>query len=145
MAVTDIFNEKRKSCNHRCPDSVYFHTLLLIIYFCAIETLICRREMRLIGSTSFGFAQNMMHDFQNTILNSWWHCLEQMPQKQNLIPVQIASIFFFCRRQINSTKRQNFRLVQIESICRLQNIYNPNIKMCFEKDRKHCGKRRKCW
>ena len=24
------FNEKRKSCNHQCPDSVYFHTMLLI-------------------------------------------------------------------------------------------------------------------
>ena len=70
IAVIDIFNEKRKSCNHRCPDSVYFHTLLLIIYFSVIERLICRREMNLIGSTSFGFAQNMIHDFQNTVLNS---------------------------------------------------------------------------
>ena len=26
------FQWKRKSCNHRYPDSVYFHTLLLIIY-----------------------------------------------------------------------------------------------------------------
>ena len=70
LAVIDIFNEKRKSCNHRCPDSVYFHTLLLIIYLSAIERLICRREMSLIGSTSFGFAQNTMYDFQNTVLNS---------------------------------------------------------------------------
>ena len=62
--------KKKKSCNHRYPDSVYFHTLLLIIYLRAIERLICRREMSLIGSTSFSFAQNMMHDFQNTILNS---------------------------------------------------------------------------
>ena len=70
MAVTDIFTEKRKSCNHRCPDSVYFHTLLLIMYLSAIERLICRREMSLIGSKSFGFAQNTIHDFQNTVLNS---------------------------------------------------------------------------
>ena len=62
--------KKEKSCNHRCPDSVYFHTLLLIIYLSAIERLICRREMSLIGSTSFGFAQNTIHDFQNTVLNS---------------------------------------------------------------------------
>ena len=34
------------------------------------ETLICRREMSLIGSTSFGFAQKKIHDFQNTVLNS---------------------------------------------------------------------------
>ena len=45
IAVIDIFNKKRKCCNHRCPDSVDFYTLLLIIYLTAIETLICRREM----------------------------------------------------------------------------------------------------
>ena len=65
-----MFDEKRKSCNHRCPDSVYFPTLLLIIYLSAIERVICRREMSFIGSASFGFAQNTMHDFQNTVLNS---------------------------------------------------------------------------
>ena len=70
IAVIDIFDEKRKSCNHRCPDAVYFHRLLLIIYLSAIERLICHREMSLIWSTSFCFAQNMMHDFQNTVLNS---------------------------------------------------------------------------
>ena len=37
----------------------------------AIETLICRRKMSLIGFTSFGFAQNMIHDFHNTVLNSY--------------------------------------------------------------------------
>ena len=63
----DIFNEKRKFCNHRCPDSVYFHTPWLIIYLSAIETLICRREMSFIASTSFGFAQNTITDFQNTV------------------------------------------------------------------------------
>ena len=46
----------------------------------AIETLICRREMSLIGFTSCGFAQNTIHDFQNIVLNSLWHCLPQMPQ-----------------------------------------------------------------
>ena len=68
ILVIDIFNKKRKRCNHRCPDSVYF--LFLIVYLSAIETLTCRREMSLIGSTSFGFAQNTIHDFQNTVLNS---------------------------------------------------------------------------
>ena len=34
---------------------VYSNTLLLIIYFSAIETPVCRREMSLIWSTSFGF------------------------------------------------------------------------------------------
>ena len=54
---------------YRCPGSVYFNTLLFIIYLSAIETLICRRssylEVSLMGyrSTSFGFAQDTMHDF----------------------------------------------------------------------------------
>ena len=67
--------KKDKSCNHQCPDSMYFHMLLLIIYLSAIERLICRREMSLIGSISFGFVQNMIHNFQFTVLNSSWHCL----------------------------------------------------------------------
>ena len=70
VAVKDIFNKKRKCCNHRYPDSVYFNTLFLIMCLSAVETLICRREMSLIGSTSFVFAQNTIHDFQTTLLNS---------------------------------------------------------------------------
>ena len=58
--------------------------LFLIIYFSATEKLICRREMSLIGSTSFGFAQNTMHDFQNTVLNSYSHFIRQMPQKPSV-------------------------------------------------------------
>ena len=65
-----IFNEKRKCCNHQCPNSVYFVAILLILYLSAIETPVCGREMSLKGSTSFGFAQNTIHDFQNTVLNS---------------------------------------------------------------------------
>ena len=67
IAIKDIFNEER---NHRYPNSDYFHMMLLIIYLSAIERLICHRGMSLIGSTSFGLAQNMKHDFQNTVLNS---------------------------------------------------------------------------
>ena len=37
--------------------------------------------MSFIGSTSFGFAQNTIHNFQNTVLNSLWHCLRQIQQK----------------------------------------------------------------
>ena len=51
-----------------------------IIYLSAIERLICRRGMSLIGFTSFSLAQNMMHNFQNTVLNSSCHCLRQVPQ-----------------------------------------------------------------
>ena len=72
MVVKDIFNEKRKCCNHQCPDYVYFHTLLFVKYLSAIETLICHREISLTVSTSLGFAQNTIHDVQNThtVLNS---------------------------------------------------------------------------
>ena len=38
----------------------------------------------------------------------------------------------------------NFRLVQIENICRRQNERNSKFKICLGK-RRHCGKRRKCW
>ena len=79
-AGKDVFQKKKKNCcNHRCPDPVYLNTLFLIIYLRVIKTLICRREMSLIRSTSFGFAQNTIDDFQNTVLNSQWHCLRKMP------------------------------------------------------------------
>ena len=42
----------------------WVNTLLLIMYFSTTETLICRREMSLIASISFGFALNTIHDFQ---------------------------------------------------------------------------------
>ena len=67
--IVGIFNKKRKCCNYRCPDFVHFYALLLIIYLSAIQALICRREMILVGSTSLGFAQNTIHDFQNTEIN----------------------------------------------------------------------------
>ena len=47
-----------------------FTMLLLIIYFSNVETLVCRRELSLLGPTFFDFAQNTMHDFQNTLINS---------------------------------------------------------------------------
>ena len=62
--------KKRKCGNHRYPDSVYFYTLFLIMYLSAIEILFCRREMSLVGATSLGFAQNTIHDVQDTVLNS---------------------------------------------------------------------------
>ena len=52
------------------PVSVNFHTVLEIMYLSAVEALVCLREMSLKGSTSSGFAQNTIHDFQNTVLNS---------------------------------------------------------------------------
>ena len=47
---------------------LFSHAVINYIYLSAIKRLICRREMSLIGSTSFGFTQNMMHDFKNTVL-----------------------------------------------------------------------------
>ena len=43
------------------------------------------------------------------------------------------------------TKQQSLRAVQIESICRQQIKCDPNGRICAGQDRKHCGKRRKCW
>ena len=40
---------------------------------------------------------------------------------------------------------QNFRLAQIEKICRRQHKCHSNIWICFGKGRKHCVKKRKCW
>ena len=57
VAITDVL-------------TVYFNMLLLITYLSATKTLICRREMNLIGSASLDFAQNTIHDFQNITLNS---------------------------------------------------------------------------
>ena len=52
IAVINIFNKKRKSCNHGCSDSVYF-IILLFIFECYRNTNICHREMSLIGSISY--------------------------------------------------------------------------------------------
>ena len=59
--------KKKKCCIYLCPDSVYFHMLLLISYLSAIKTLTCRREISL-GSTFFRFAQNTIHDFNELIV-----------------------------------------------------------------------------
>ena len=109
-----------KELHHRCPDSVYFHTLLLIIYLSAIERLICRREISLIGSTSFGFAQNTIHDFQNTVLNSYWHCLRQTPQK--LTPFRKRHPY---RQPVATINKQKFN--QIHHLAAIQRRYLDSI------------------
>ena len=43
------------------------------------------------------------------------------------------------------TTRQNFKLVQIESICRRQNKCNLKTEILSAMVRKHGDKRRKCW
>ena len=42
------------------------------------------------------------------------------------------------------TKGQNFRLVQIKSICRGQDKFDLKTEIPLEMSRKHCVKRRKC-
>ena len=42
-------------------------------------------------------------------------------------------------------KRQNFKLVQNDSICRQQLKYGCHDEMCLSLYRRHCGKRRKYW
>ena len=66
-----IFNNKKKVLQSSMPLFCLFQYAIVnyiferyqIIYLSAIETLICRREKSLIRSTSFGFAQNTIHDF----------------------------------------------------------------------------------
>ena len=43
------------------------------------------------------------------------------------------------------TKRQIFRIVQIDNMCRLQNKCDLKTEILFEVGRTHFGKRRKCW
>ena len=38
-------------------------------------------KLSLIAFTSFSFAQTVIHDFQNIVLNLYCHSLRQMPQK----------------------------------------------------------------
>ena len=47
---------------------LFSYAVVSYIFKCYQNT--CHREMSLIGSASFGFAQNMMHNFENTVLNS---------------------------------------------------------------------------
>ena len=71
--------------------------LLLIIYFSAIETLICHRGMSSIGSTSFGFPQHTIHDFQNTVLNYggivFDKCHKNLDLQVNHLTTPVPTIF----------------------------------------------------
>ena len=97
------------------PFSVYFN-MLFSCYLSAIETLICLREMSLIGSCSFGFATNTIDDFQNTVLNSYRHCLRQIPQKYKLshepklsqnITISVKNLKYFKNLTLSKTKARS--------------------------------------
>ena len=66
----DFHYKEKKYSYDRCCNTVYFKTPFLIIYFSAIEHLFVIEYLSLKGFTSFGFAQNKLHDFRNTVLNS---------------------------------------------------------------------------
>ena len=51
------------------------------MYLSAIETLICHTEIAVDKVYFLRFAQNTLRDVQNMVLNSYCHCLRQMPQK----------------------------------------------------------------
>ena len=81
IAAIDIFynNKKKKENSYdRFPNPDYFNIPLLMIYLSAIGQLFVIQKLRLTGSTSF--EQNTLRGFQNTVLNSWWHCYRRMPQ-----------------------------------------------------------------
>ena len=50
-----------------------------------------------------------------------------------------------CGKGLTLIKRQFFRLLRIESICRWQNKCNLKVELLFGIGRKHYGRRRKCW
>ena len=81
----------------------------------------------------------MQTRFEAHLLNSIW-------AKFYLSSIQSLSLQFkFCILRLElSTKRQNYGLDQIESICRLFK-WSWNDDFCLTFGRKHCGKRRKCW
>ena len=55
----------------QCPDSVVW----------MLSKLLCVVEKWVLYPASFAFAQNTVHNFQITVLNSQWHCLRQKPPK----------------------------------------------------------------
>ena len=56
--------------NDRCPNLVYFNITLLILHLSAFKTLICKTEIEAKRVYFLGFCKTMIHDFQNSVLNS---------------------------------------------------------------------------
>ena len=50
--------------------------------------------------------QNTKHDFQNTVLNSQWHCLRQMPQKSCIV-------FFTKQKEVDPIKFISLRQISV--------------------------------
>ena len=68
-----------------------------------------------------------------------WNChLQTLSVWKSLIFVVWQWVNYLANNKI-------LRLVKIQSICTWQNKCEWKIEICFGMDRKHCGKRRKCW
>ena len=83
------------------------------------KNLFVTEKMSLMGFTSFGFAYTKIHDFQNTVFKSYWHCLylskvyetlgklsDALYQARHYI-IFVAFFFFFffkekCRHEFNT-------------------------------------------
>ena len=50
-----------------------------------------------------------------------------------------------CGVKVFFTKRQNFRRVKIQSICRRKHSLDSKIEICVGNSRKHCRKMKNCW
>ena len=64
------------------PPSRIFYTPLLIICLSAIETLVCHRKIEFDTVYFLRFCTKYDMWFQNTVLNSTWHCLQQLLPKK---------------------------------------------------------------
>ena len=76
--------------------------------------------MSLMGSTSFGFVQNTMHDFQNTVLNSLTNATKIVRKGENT-----GDQHFLFLDTMFSTHTNTFRL-HIKFILPSANTFNLN-------------------
>ena len=86
----------------------HFNISLLTIHLSAIKTPInfVILKFSLIGSTSLGFAQITIHDFQNTVLNSKWHCLRQVGDLNFSIICNLTRHISLFEEQLNHCRLQ---------------------------------------
>ena len=94
------------------------------------------------GSTSFGFAQNTTHehDFENTVFNSQWHCLRQMPQKLWRINTKdvlrnncLHIILQFCISHTKVFIIENFSVMSVLWLILLTLYHTPGLLMTGKK------------
>ena len=94
-----------------------------------------RHDQTIVGKGEKG---NFSRKFMGMIL------AKPLPAKFKLLTIN-TSILFQMSNLFNCTRGQNFRFSQIRSICTRQNNSDSKIEIYSGNNRKHCGKRRKCW